>query len=115
MASKVALITGAGTGIGKAAALALFKVGYSLVLAGRRLEPLETTVSELHIQNSRVLVVSTDVTDTASVQKLFTKTQQKFGRLDVLFNNAGVGNAPTLLEDLSYEEWRRVLDTNVTG
>lgn len=112
---KIALITGAGTGIGKAAAMALFKAGYSVVLAGRRLEPLETTVAELHIQNSRALVVPTDVTDPASVQALFAKTQDKFGRLDVLFNNAGVGNAPTLLEDLSYEEWRRVLDTNVTG
>ena len=113
--TKVALITGAGTGIGKASTLALFEAGYSVVLAGRRLEPLETTVSDANVANERAVIVATDVTDLDSVQALFAKTQENFGRLDVLFNNAGIGGSSAPLEDIPYEEWKRVLDTNLTG
>lgn len=112
---KIALITGAGTGIGKASTLALFEAGYSIVLAGRRLKPLETTVAEAKITEARTLIVPTDVTDPDSVQALFAKAQEHFGRLDVLFNNAGIGGASALLEDIPYEEWRRIIDTNLTG
>jgi NAD(P)-dependent dehydrogenase (short-subunit alcohol dehydrogenase family) len=115
MVSKVALITGAGSGIGKASALALFAAGYSVVLAGRRLEPLEATFSEAQVPTERALIMTVDVTDPASVQALFAQTRATFGRLDVLFNNAGIGGATALLEDIPYEEWRRILDTNLTG
>ncbi|MBZ0293161.1 MAG: SDR family oxidoreductase [Anaerolineae bacterium] len=112
---RIALITGAGTGIGKQTALMLLEAGYAVVLAGRRLEPLEQTVREADVPDSRSLVVPTDVTDTESVSALFAATLNKFGRLDVLFNNAGVGAPALPLEDLSYEQWRTVLDTCVTG
>jgi len=109
------MVTGAGTGIGKRTALALWEAGYSVVLAGRRLEPLEQTVQEAGVPNTRTLVMSTDVSDPDSVSALFAATEEKFGRLDVLFNNAGVGAPAIPLEDLSYEQWRTVLDTCVTG
>jgi NAD(P)-dependent dehydrogenase (short-subunit alcohol dehydrogenase family) len=112
---RIALVTGAGTGIGKATALLLLEAGYSVVLAGRRVELLEQTVQEAGVSNSRTLVMPTDVSDPAAVSALFAATQNKFGRLDVLFNNAGMGAPPVPLEDLSYEQWRRVLDTCVTG
>jgi NAD(P)-dependent dehydrogenase (short-subunit alcohol dehydrogenase family) len=113
--AKVALVTGAGTGIGKAAALALMQAGYAMVFAGRRKEPLEAAAAEGKASGQPSLVVPTDVGDPASVQALFDKTVQAFGRLDVLFNNAG-GGAPAIpLEELTYEQWQRVVDANLTG
>ena len=112
---KVAIVTGAGTGIGKRTALALLEEGYSVALAGRRVEPLETTAMEARLSGSRALVVPTDVSDPASVRALFAKTKQTFDRLDVLFNNAGTGAPPVLLENLTYEQWKSVLDVNLTG
>ncbi len=114
MTEKVAMITGAGSGIGKHTALAFFQAGYAVVLAGRREAPLNATAREAGA--SKTLVVPTDVGDPASVENLFAKTQGKFGRLDVLFNNAGIG-APRgiALEDLTYEQWQAVVDTNLTG
>jgi NAD(P)-dependent dehydrogenase (short-subunit alcohol dehydrogenase family) len=112
---KVAIVTGAGTGIGKQAALALLHEGYSVVLAGRRREPLDATVRESKSPGSRALVVSADVGDPASVKTLFAKTRETFGRLDLLFNNAGVGAPGIPLEDLTYEQWKSVVDINLTG
>src|SRR5918994_1188806 len=112
--AKVALVTGAGTGIGKAAALALLAEGYRVVLAGRRRERLEKTVSESGA-GERALVVPTDVTNPAAVRALFAKTKEAFGRLDVLFNNAGIGAPGVPLEDLTYEQWTQVVDVNLTG
>jgi NAD(P)-dependent dehydrogenase (short-subunit alcohol dehydrogenase family) len=112
---KVALVTGAGSGIGRAAALALLREGYSVVLAGRRAEPLAQAVAEAGPAGSRALAVPADVTDPASVRALFEKTAERFGRLDVLFNNAGTGAPPVPLEDLTVEQWRRVVDVNLTG
>lgn len=112
---KVAIVTGAGTGIGKCTALALLREGYSVVLAGRRVEPLETTVTEAGPFGSQALVVPTDVSDPASVRALFARTKETFGRLDVLFNNAGISAPPILLEDLTYEQWKSVVDINLTG
>ena len=113
--AKVAIITGAGTGIGKAAALALLKDGYRVVLAGRRQPPLEKVVTDAGVPAVHTLVVPTDVSDPASVQALFTRTKEAFGRLDVLFNNAGVGAPPVPLEDLTYTQWKTVVDINLTG
>jgi NAD(P)-dependent dehydrogenase (short-subunit alcohol dehydrogenase family) len=112
---RIAIVTGAGTGIGKRTALLLWEAGYSVVLAGRRVEPLEQVVHEAEVSNSRALVMPTDVRDPEAVSALFAATVDKFGRLDVLFNNAGVGAPGVPLEDLSYEQWRTVLDTCVTG
>jgi NAD(P)-dependent dehydrogenase (short-subunit alcohol dehydrogenase family) len=112
---KVAIVTGAGTGIGKQAALALLHEGYSVVLAGRRRELLDATVRESKSPGSRALVVSADVGDPASVKTLFAKTRETFGRLDLLFNNAGVGAPGIPLEDLTYEQWKSVVDINLTG
>lgn len=112
---KVAIVTGAGTGIGKCTALALLREGYSVVLAGRRVEPLERTQTEAGPYGAQALVVPTDVCDPSSVRALFAKTKETFGRLDVLFNNAGIGAPPIPLEDLSYEQWKAVVDTNLTG
>jgi len=113
---KVAIITGAGSGVGRAVALAFLKDGYRTVLAGRRADALEETIALSGVAAGRALAVPTDVTDKASVQALFAKTKEAFGRVDVLFNNAGV-NAPggILLEDLSLEDWQKVVDTNLTG
>jgi len=113
--AKVALVTGAGTGIGKQAALALLHEGYSVVLAGRRRELLDATVRESKSPGSRALVVSANVGDPASVKTLFAKTRETFGRLDLLFNNAGVGAPGIPLEDLTYEQWKSVVDINLTG
>ena len=115
VSEKVALVTGAGTGIGKAAALALLKEGYSVVLAGRRKELLEAVAAEAAASPSRTLVVPTDVGDPASVRALFVKTKDAFGRLDLLFNNAGIGAPAVPLEDLPYDAWKAVVDTNLTG
>ena len=112
---RIALVTGAGTGIGKRTALLLLEAGYSVVLAGRRVEPLEQTVQEAGASNSRTLVMSMNVSDPEAVSTLFAAIQDRFGRLDVLFNNAGVGAPAVPLEDLRYEQWRSVLDTCVTG
>ena len=113
--NKVAIVTGAGTGIGKRTTLALLQEGYSVVLAGRRVEPLERSVREAGASGSRALVVPTDVSDPASVRALFAKTKERFGRLDLLFNNAGIGIPPVLLEDLTYEQWKSIVDINLTG
>jgi NAD(P)-dependent dehydrogenase (short-subunit alcohol dehydrogenase family) len=112
---KVAIVTGAGTGIGKQSALALLQEGFSVVLAGRRRELLDATVVESKSPASRTLVISTDVGDPASVKALFAKTKETFGRLDLLFNNAGVGAPGIPLEDLTYEQWKSVVDINLTG
>ncbi len=112
---KVALVTGAGSGIGRAAALALLSDGYSVALAGRRVEALDETVSLAGDAADRLLPVVTDVTDPDSVKNLFAKIKDAFGRLDVLFNNAGTGAPPIPLEDLSVEQWQAVVDVNLTG
>lgn len=113
--NKVALVTGAGTGIGKASAVALARAGYNVVLAGRRMELLDATAREAEKHGVRAVSVVTDVGDHAQVKALFAKTKQAFGRLDVLFNNAGMGTPAMPLEDLSYEQWKAVVDVNLTG
>jgi NAD(P)-dependent dehydrogenase (short-subunit alcohol dehydrogenase family) len=113
--TKVAIVTGAGTGIGKSVALALLQEGYGVVLAGRRQEPLKATAAAAGAATSRALVAPTDVGDPASVRALFARTREAFGRLDVLFNNAGGGAPPIPLEDLTYEQWKAVVDANLTG
>ena len=111
---KVAVVTGAGTGIGKAAAFALLKEGYRVVLVGRRAELLEKAAAESGA-GTRALAVPADVSNPESVRMLFQKTKEAFGRVDLLFNNAGV-NAPGIpFEDLTYEHWKSVVDTNLTG
>ena len=112
---KVALVTGAGTGVGRAAALALLEDGYRVVLAGRRLEPLQQVIAASGAEAARALAVPTDVTDPASVAALFDRTAQVFGRLDLLFNNAGVGAPPINLEDLTLAQWQAAVNTNLTG
>jgi NAD(P)-dependent dehydrogenase (short-subunit alcohol dehydrogenase family) len=111
---KVAVVTGGGTGIGKHTAWALLREGYSVVIAGRRPEPLEAAIAEAGA-GERALAVPTDVGDPASVRALFARTVERFGRLDLLFNNAGMGAPPLLLEDLSYEQWQAVVNVNLTG
>jgi NAD(P)-dependent dehydrogenase (short-subunit alcohol dehydrogenase family) len=112
---RIALVTGAGSGIGRQVAIALCEAGYAMVLAGRRQEPLEETAKMAGEFASRTLVVPTDVSEPSSVSALFEKTRGVFGRLDVLFNNAGV-NVPAIpMEDLSYEQWKSVVDINLTG
>jgi len=113
--TKVALVTGAGSGIGRCAAVALLQEGYAVVLAGRRREALEATAAEAQRRGSRALVVPADVSKPASVKALFARTKAAFGRLDVLFNNAGIFGASALLEDLTPKQWKQVVDTNLTG
>jgi NAD(P)-dependent dehydrogenase (short-subunit alcohol dehydrogenase family) len=115
MAEKIAIVTGAGTGIGKHAALALMREGYAVVFGGRRLELLEAAAAEGRATGPSALVVQTDVRDPESVKNLFAKTREAYGRLDVLFNNAGMGAPAIPLEDLSVERWRAVVETNLTG
>ena len=112
---KIAIVTGGGTGVGKQTTLALLKEGYSVTLSGRRLEPLEATVAEAGEAGPRALIVQADVGDPAAVRALFSKTVEKFGRLDLLFNNAGTGAPAIPLEDLTYEQWQAVVDVNLTG
>ena len=112
---KVALVTGAGTGIGKAVALALMREGYAVTLAGRRADKLEETAAEGKSTNGKSLVMPTDVSDAASVKAAFARTKEAFGRLDVLFNNAGIGAPATPIEDLPLETWKKVVDINLTG
>ena len=112
---KVAIVTGAGSGIGKASAVTLLKHGYSVALAGRRADALAEAIREAGDAGARALAVPTDVGDPASVRALFARTAERFGRLDLLFNNAG-GNAPGIpLEDLTYEQWQKVVNVNLTG
>ena len=113
--NRVAIVTGAGTGIGKYAALALMQEGYAVALAGRRRDLLEATASEGKPTGSRALVVQTDIGVPESVRALFAKTKETFGRLDLLFNNAGIGAPAVPLEDLPYEQWKAVVDINLTG
>jgi NAD(P)-dependent dehydrogenase (short-subunit alcohol dehydrogenase family) len=110
---KVALVTGAGSGIGRAVALALAGEGYAVTLAGRRAEALEETASLA--PGKEMLVVPTNVADLTSVDAAFARTSEKFGRLDLLFNNAGTGAPPVPLENLTLEQWQAVVDTNLTG
>ncbi|MFO0804390.1 MAG: SDR family oxidoreductase [Gemmataceae bacterium] len=110
---KIALVTGAGSGVGRAAAVALARDGFTLVLAGRREDALRQTAAM--IPGDRTLVVPTNVSDPAAVRELFAKVQAAFGRLDLLFNNAGTSAPPVLLEDLSVEQWRHVVDVNLSG
>jgi len=112
---KVAIVTGAGTGIGKAVALTFLQEGYRVALAGRRQEPLAQAVQEAGVAAGQALIVPTDVRDPASVQALFAQTKEAFGRLDVLFNNAGTSASGVPLEELSYAQWQAVVDTNLTG
>jgi NAD(P)-dependent dehydrogenase (short-subunit alcohol dehydrogenase family) len=112
--SRSAIVTGAGSGIGRAAALALLREGYSVALAGRREQALAETAAAAG-PGSRALVVPTDVTDPDSVASLFQRAVNAFGRLDLLFNNAGVGSPPVPIEDFALEKWRRIVDTNLTG
>jgi NAD(P)-dependent dehydrogenase (short-subunit alcohol dehydrogenase family) len=111
---RVAIVTGAGSGIGKAAALALLKEGYRVSLAGRRRERLDETASESGA-GERALVVPTDVADPAAVEALFARTRDAFGRLDVLFNNAGRSSPAVPLEDFSFEQWNKIVGVNLTG
>ena len=112
---KVAIVTGAGTGIGRAAAVALLDAGYRVVLAGRRGELLQQAIAASAAPPGAALAVPTDVSDPASVQALFARTREAYGRLDVLFNNAGVGAPGNNLEDLTVEQWKNVVDINLTG
>ncbi len=115
MSTKIAIVTGAGSGIGRASAVALLKAGYSVALAGRRADALAESVKLAGADGARALAVPTDVTNPESVRALFGKVKDKWGRLDVLFNNAGQ-NAPGIpLEDLSFEQWKSVVDVNLTG
>lgn len=112
---KAAIITGAGTGIGRAVAIGLLEQGYAVVVAGRRADLLEQTVSDSRADRTNALVVPTDVTDPTSVRTLFDATCNTFGRVDLLFNNAGVSVPAVPLEQLTIEQWRSVLDVNLTG
>jgi NAD(P)-dependent dehydrogenase (short-subunit alcohol dehydrogenase family) len=112
---KVAVVTGAGSGIGRAVSLQLLAEGYRVVLAGRRAEPLEETRTAAGPDAARATAVPTDVCDEASVRNLFDETQRAYGRLDVLFNNAGRGAPAVPIEDLPVDVWRSVVDTNLTG
>jgi len=112
---KIAAVTGAGSGVGKQSALALLRDGWSVAIAGRRADALQSTVSEAGEGGSRCLAVPTDVSDPAAVDAFFVRVKETFGRLDALFNNAGV-NAPGIpFEELTFEQWQRVVDINLTG
>src|SRR4030095_3058317 len=114
MSTQVAIVTGAGSGIGRAVSLGLLNHGYSVVLGGRRRDRLHETIEQAN-HGDRALAVPTDVGDPAAVRRLFDAVQERFGRLDLLFNNAG-GNAPGVpLDELTVDQWRAVVDTNLTG
>lgn len=112
---KVALVTGAGSGIGKHCAITLLKNGYSVTLAGRREDALEKTAVESGANQRKILIQPTDITNHEAVRLLFSRAKEKFNRLDVLFNNAGSGNASIPMEELTLEQWNIVVDTNLTG
>ena len=113
--AKIAVVTGAGSGIGREAAVALMKEGYAVVLAGRRKDALDGTATAGKAVGARTLVVPTDVGDPAAVRALFAKTKEAFGRLDLLFNNAGTGAPAVPFEELTFEQWKTVVDVNLTG
>lgn len=113
--NKVALVTGAGSGIGRASALALLSAGYQVVMTGRRMNTLQASLQDAGTMAKSALLVESDVRDPDSVAALFQQIQAQFGRLDLLFNNAGTGAPPVLLEDISFEHWRAAIDTNLTG
>ena len=112
---KVAIVTGGGSGVGRRSALALADAGYSVAVAGRRAEMLEETREEAGEAASRVLPVPTDIADRDAVRALFARTVESFGRLDLLFNNAGTGAPAIPIEELPFEDWKRVVDVNLTG
>ncbi|MEO8596648.1 MAG: SDR family NAD(P)-dependent oxidoreductase [Candidatus Solibacter sp.] len=112
---KVAMVTGAGSGIGRAVALALQSTGYSVVLAGRRADALEKTVAEASSEGGEMLAVPTDIGDPAAVDALFAKARERFSRLDVLFNNAGSGTPAVPMEELTFAQWSAVVSVNLTG
>jgi len=112
---KVALVTGGGSGIGRAAALALARAGWDLALAGRRMEPLDEVAGEVRAAGANALAHAADVADPASVAGLFAAVESAFGRLDLLFNNAGVPGRGVPLEDMAFEDWNRVVQVNLTG
>jgi NAD(P)-dependent dehydrogenase (short-subunit alcohol dehydrogenase family) len=114
-ADKIAIVTGAGTGVGRAASLALMRIGYTVVLAGRRLNMLEETQKLGAEFGGNSLPVSADMTDAGSIAALFAKTMETYGRLDLLFNNAGMGTRAMPFEDLKLEQWQAVVDTNLTA
>src|SRR3979409_1151155 len=113
-ANKIAVVTGAGTGVGRAASLALMNAGFTVVLAGRRMEMLEET-KKLGDKLGKSLAVSADMTDPGSIAALFARVMEAYGRLDVLFNNAGMGAPPVPFEDLSLAQWQAVVATNLTA
>ncbi|HEY0857042.1 MAG TPA: SDR family oxidoreductase [Albitalea sp.] len=113
--NRVAIVTGAGSGIGRASALALLNAGWHVVLAGRRGDALQLSLAQAGEAAARALAVPTDVREPASVKALFEQTRQAFGRLDLLFNNAGCGTPAMPLEDIGFDEWRMVVDINLTG
>jgi len=117
IAAKIALVTGAGTGVGRAVAQALAAAGYAVVLSGRRREPLEAVAAEIAAAapEARTLVAPADVGDAESVEHLFGEVEKSFGRLDLLFNNAGTGAPPVPLDELEVEQWQKVVDANLTG
>ena len=112
---KIAIVTGAGTGVGKAISAGLLNAGYRVAMAGRRKDALEAAAREIGGSEGSTLLVPTDITDPSSVAALFAQTKETFGRLDLLVNNAGTGAPPIPLEELSLEQWRNVVDTNLTG
>jgi NAD(P)-dependent dehydrogenase (short-subunit alcohol dehydrogenase family) len=112
---KIAIVTGAGTGVGKASSLALAADGWKIVLAGRRLKLLEATASAIEASGGKAIAIPTDTADPLSVKELFQKTQTDFGRLDLLFNNAGTNAPGVSLEELTYEQWINVVNVNLTG
>ncbi|MBM3599055.1 MAG: SDR family oxidoreductase [Alphaproteobacteria bacterium] len=113
--NKIALVTGAGSGIGRASAVALAKAGYDVAIAGRRKDALDATEGQIKAAGRRALAVPTDVGDPGQVKALFAKIKETFGRLDVVFNNAGMGAPAIPMEDLTYEQWKAVVDVNLTG
>ena len=115
MGQRTAIVTGAGSGIGRAVGIALLKDGYAVALCGRRREPLEETANTAGSGSAKRLVLPTDVTNDESVAKLFAAVGQEFGRLDVLFNNAGINVPGATIDELTVEQWRSVVDVNLTG
>jgi len=113
--TRIAVVTGGGSGIGRAVALGLVAHGYTVVVSGRRAEALDETVRRAGVNGARALAVTGDVTDPNSVEALFGIVRERYGRLDLLFNNAGTASKPASVEDVTLEQWRAVLDSNLTG